>query len=111
SVRDGPECARTDADNQWLWRQNRRRLDAESIHDAILQVAGRLDTTMEGPSVQQFTLRPGVHVTPVVDYANYDLNSRGSCRRAVYRFLFRTLPDPFFDALDAADPSSLTPVR
>ena len=32
--------AAKDADNQWLWRQNRRRLDAESIHDAILKLAG-----------------------------------------------------------------------
>ena len=103
--------AAIDADNQWLWRQNRRRLDAESIHDAILSLAGRLDTTMGGPSVQQFTLEPGVHVTPVVDYTQYDWNSPGSRRRSVYRFLFRTLPDPFFDALDAADASQLTAVR
>ncbi len=62
----------------WLWRQHRRRLDAESIHDAILRVAGRLETTMGGPSVQQFTLSPGVHVTPVVDYTRYDWNSPGA---------------------------------
>ncbi len=74
-------------------------------------VAGRLDTTMGGPSVRQFALRPGVHVTPVVDYTRYDWNSPGSSRRSVYRFLFRTLPDPFFDALDAADSSQLTAVR
>ncbi len=75
--------AAADADNQWLWRQNRRRLDAESTHDAILKLAGRLDTAMGGPSVQQFTLSPGVHVTPVVDYTKYDWNSVGSCRRGV----------------------------
>ena len=45
-------------------------------------VAGRLDTTMGGPSVQQFTLSPGVHVTPVVDYTQYDWDSPGSRRRA-----------------------------
>jgi hypothetical protein len=106
-----PRFAAKDADNQWLWRQNRRRLDAESIHDAILALAGRLDLTMGGPSVQQFTLSPGVHVTPVVDYTLYNWDSPGSCRRAVYRFVFRTLPDPFYDALDAADPSQLTAVR
>jgi len=61
--------------------------------------------------VQQFTLRPGVHVTPVVDYSRYDWDSPGASRRSVYRFLFRTLPDPFYDALDAADASQLTAVR
>ena len=103
--------AAKDADNQWLWRQNRRRLDAESAHDAILTLAGRLDLKMGGPSVQQFALSPGVHVTPVVDYTLYDWNRSGSCRRAVYRFVFRTLPDPFFDSLDSADASQLTAAR
>jgi hypothetical protein len=111
SVRHDASFAAIDGDNQWLWRQNRHRLDAESVHDAILAVAGRLDATMGGPSVQQFSLRPGVHVTPVVDYTQYDWNSPGSCRRGVYRFVFRTIPDPFFDALDAADASQLTAVR
>jgi hypothetical protein len=103
--------AAKDADNVWLWRQNRRRLDAESVHDAILSLAGRLDQKMGGPSVRQFALRPGVHVTPVVDYTQYSWDSPGSCRRAVYRFVFRTLPDPFYEALDSADASQLTAVR
>jgi hypothetical protein len=111
SVCHNASFAAIDGDNQWLWRQNRRRLDAESVHDAILAVAGRLDPTMGGPSVHQFSLRPGVHVTPVVDYTQYDWNSPGSRRRGVYRFVFRTIPDPFFDALDAADASQLTAVR
>ena len=106
-----PAFAAKDSDNLWLWRQNRRRLDAESVHDAILSLAGRLDPTMGGESVRQFTLSPGVHVTPVVDYTGYDWASPGSCRCAVYRFVFRTLPDPFFDALDSADASQLTAVR
>ena len=108
---DNPSNSALDADDAWLWRQRRRRLDAESIHDAILQVAGRLDTTMGGPSVRQFMLSAGVHVTPVVDYTRYDWNSPGSSRRSVYRFVFRTLPDPFFDILDAADSSQLIAVR
>jgi len=81
------------------------------VHDAILSLAGRLDLTMGGPSVRQFSLSPGVHVTPVVDYTDYNWDGPGACRRAVYRFVFRTLPDPFYDALDSADPSQLTAVR
>jgi hypothetical protein len=109
--KDDPSASAVDADATWLWRQHRRRIDAESIHDAILAAAGDLDTTMGGPSVQQFTLSPGVHVTPVVDYTRYDWNGPGASRRSVYRFLFRTLPDPFYDALDAADASQLVAVR
>jgi Protein of unknown function (DUF1553) len=103
--------AAIDADNRFLWRQNRRRLDAESVRDAILLASGRLDRTMGGPSVRQFALSPGVHVTPVVDYSKYDWTTSDSARRGVYRFLFRTLPDPFMDSLDAADASQLTPSR
>jgi Protein of unknown function (DUF1553)/Protein of unknown function (DUF1549)/Planctomycete cytochrome C len=111
SSRSAAEFAALDTDNQWLWRQNRLRLDAESLHDALLQIAGRLDPAMHGPSVRQFSMRPGVHVTPEVDYTRYDWNGPGSGRRSVYRFLFRTLPDPFFEALDAADSSQLVAVR
>ena len=95
-----------------LWRQNRRRLDAESIHDAILGVAGALDSTMGGPSVQQFTLRPGRarHAGGRL-HASTTGTAPAHRRRSVYRFIFRTLPDPFFDALDAADASQLTAVR
>lgn len=39
-----------DADNQWLWRMNRRRLTVESFRDAILAVCGNLDLKTGGPS-------------------------------------------------------------
>jgi len=90
---------------------NRSRLDAESVRDAVLQITGRLDLTMGGPSVQQFHLSPGIHVTPVVDYGKFDVDSRESYRRSIYRFIFRTLPDPFMDSLDCADSSQLTAAR
>jgi hypothetical protein len=103
--------AQTDADNRLLWRMNPTRLDAESVRDAILQITGQLDLTMGGPSVKQFSLSPGIHVTPVVDYATFDIDSPENRRRSIYRFLFRTLPDPFMDSLDCPEASQLTPVR
>lgn len=39
-----------DADNRFLWRANRRRLDIESWRDTLLDVAGTLDRSMGGPS-------------------------------------------------------------
>ena len=111
SSRDNPAFARIDSDNRLLWRMNRSRLDAESVRDAILQVTGDLDLTMGGPSVKQFTLSPGIHVTPVVDYAKFDIDSPDNRRRSIYRFLFRTLPDPFMDSLDCPEASQLAPVR
>jgi mono/diheme cytochrome c family protein len=111
STRHDSRFAAIDGDNRYLWRMNRTRLDAEEVHDAVLLVAGKLDRTMGGPSVKQFIQSPGVHVTPKVDYESFDVDRPENNRRSVYRFIFRTLPDPFMDALDCPDSSQLTPVR
>jgi hypothetical protein len=100
-----------DGDNRLLWRMNRTRLDSECIHDAILAASGRLDVRMGGPSDRQFSLRPGIHVTPTIDYREFDLDSNAARRRSVYRFLFRTLPDPLYEALDCPSGDHMAPVR
>jgi hypothetical protein len=100
-----------DSDNRLLWHSPRQRLDAESIRDAVLQISGKLDLTVGGPSVRQFNMSPGIHVTPNVDYLNFNVDDVSNHRRSVYRFLFRTLPDPLMDSLDCPDGSQLTPVR
>ncbi len=100
-----------DNENRLLARMNRTRLDADQVRDAILQISGALDLRMGGPSDQQFDLQPGHHVTPKIDYAKFDVDGPLARRRSIYRFLFRTLPDPFMDALDCPAGDQLTPVR
>ena len=100
-----------DPDNRLYWRMNRSRQDAECVRDSILQFAGGLDRAMGGPSDQQFGLKPGIHVTPKVDYAAFDVDSPAGSRRSVYRFLFRTLPDPFMSALDCPAGDQITAAR
>ena len=39
-----------DADNVYFWRMNRQRLDIEAWRDALLDISGRLDPALEGPS-------------------------------------------------------------
>jgi hypothetical protein len=111
SVRQVTELAARDGSNRLLWRANRQRLDAESVRDAVLAISGRLDLRMGGPSDRQFDLKPGIHVTPRIDYGKFDLDSDAGRRRSVYRFLFRTLPDPLMDALDCPAGDQLTPAR
>ena len=41
-----PEYQERDPENRLLWRQNRRRLEAEPVRDSILFVGGGLDETM-----------------------------------------------------------------
>jgi len=104
-----PEGDRIDGDNRLLWRMSRTRLDAESIRDGILVVSGGLDPRMGGPSDQQFFFKDD-H-SPVYDYARFDFEGPGASRRAIYRFLVRSVTDPFMDSLDCADPSMLVPRR
>ena len=111
SSKHNPEYAKLDGDNRSLWRMNRTRLDAESVRDALLQITGKLDLTMGGPPVQQFVMAPGKHVTPEVDYVNFDADNPANFRRSIYRLLFRTMPDPFMETMDCPDLSQLTPVR
>ncbi|HVU86644.1 MAG TPA: DUF1553 domain-containing protein, partial [Pirellulales bacterium] len=100
---------RLDAANRFLWRQNRRRLDAEAVRDAVLATSGKLDLTMHGPSVRQFAFKDD-H-SPIYDYARFDVDDPGAYRRSVYRFIVRSVPDPLMECLDCADPSLLTPKR
>jgi hypothetical protein len=104
-----PECAQLDADNRFLWRFNPARLDAETIRDSILFISGKLDLTMGGPAVQQFYFKDD-H-SPVYDYTQFDVDSPAGCRRSIYRFTVRSVPDPLLDSLDCPDASILTPKR
>lgn len=111
SAKHDAKAAAIDGDNRLLWRGPRMRLDAEQVRDAVLAISERLDPTRGGPSDQQFGMRPGIHVTPIVEYGTFDWDRPQGHRRSVYRFVFRTLPDPLVDCLDGADASTLTPKR
>jgi hypothetical protein len=109
SSRSHPAGERVDAENRLLWRQNRQRLDAESIRDAVLAASGKLDLTMGGPSVKQFLFKDD-H-SPVYDYTKNDVDSPGNYRRSVYRFVVRSVADPLMETLDCPDPSMITGKR
>jgi Protein of unknown function (DUF1549)/Protein of unknown function (DUF1553)/Planctomycete cytochrome C len=117
SALDRADAAVRDPDNHLLWRMNRARLTAEQVRDSLVQTSGRLDLTMGGPSIVQFvhrgkaTFMPVGGAPPFLDYDGFAPDAPENRRRAIYRFLFRTVPDPFMDALDTPDGGSLTPVR
>ncbi len=46
------DAATIDAENNLLWRQNRRRLSFEGVRDSLLDAAGDLDRRLGGPSVK-----------------------------------------------------------
>ncbi|HEY0076483.1 MAG TPA: DUF1553 domain-containing protein [Abditibacteriaceae bacterium] len=98
------KAAQLDSNNVMLWRQNRRKLDAESVRDATLAVSGTLDLTMGGPGWQDFVIERPEH-SPHYKYDKADPADVKTWRRSIYRFIVRSQMQPFMTALDCADPS------
>ncbi|GDY20967.1 hypothetical protein LBMAG56_23130 [Verrucomicrobiota bacterium] len=99
-----PSPSHTDSDNRYLWRQNRRKLEAEAVRDSVLLVSGKLDARMGGPAFQDFIVEKPEH-SPHYEYGLHDPNDPKSHRRSVYRFIVRSQMSPFMTTLDCADPS------
>jgi hypothetical protein len=96
-----------DAQNRLLWRQNPRRLDAESLHDAVLAVSGKLNLERGGPGFRDFKFTEAY--APIYEYVTPDRPELW--RRSIFRFIVRTTPQQFMTTLDCPDPANLTPSR
>jgi hypothetical protein len=92
-----------DPNNQLVWRQARRRMEAEVLRDSVLATAGSLDRTIGGPGV-----------FPYIDPALFAASSRrtwpgkpeddaSTYRRSIYVFSKRTIPLPMFELFDKPD--------
>lgn len=99
--------AQIDADNRLLWRQNPRRLEAEAIRDAVLQVSGKLNPERGGPGFEDFKYEDAY--APIYRYVTAD--EPPLWRRSIYRYIVRTTPDRFLTTLDCPDPANLTAKR
>jgi hypothetical protein len=82
-----PAARQADPDNRLFGRMARRRLEAESVRDSLLAVAGRLDGKLGGPAARDFA-------TP---------------RRTLYLFTVRSDRSGFGPLFDSAD--STAPVE
>ncbi|HAC91898.1 MAG TPA: hypothetical protein DCF63_14925, partial [Planctomycetaceae bacterium] len=98
------KAQQVDAQNRFLWKASRRKLDAEAFRDAVLAVSGQMDWTMDGPSFQDFVVVQPEH-SPHYEYHLHDPTDPKTHRRSIYRFLVRSKPQPFMSCLDCADPS------
>lgn len=84
-----PDIAtRNDPTNQWLWRMNARRLQAEEIRDTLLAVSNELDAARGGPSVDP-----------------------SEPRRTIYTKVLRNSKDPLLELFDAPDGLTSTALR
>ena len=105
-----PANEKIDTSNAFLWRMNRRKLEAEAVNDSVLTVAGKLDLKMGGPGFQDFVIDKPAH-SPHYEYDQHDVEDPKSHRRSVYRFIVRSQPQPFLTVLDCADPSMTVATR
>lgn len=88
---DIPASRAVDPENRLLWRANRRRLDAESMLDSMLYLAGRLSLSAGGPPRQ------------------WDEQIRRP--RAVYGFVSRRRLDVRLGLFDFPNPNRTSPRR
>ncbi|MEI7820542.1 MAG: DUF1553 domain-containing protein [Verrucomicrobiota bacterium] len=107
SARLLPSAATVDSANRLLWRQNPRRLDAESLRDAVLAVSGKLNIERGGPGFRDFNYTEAY--APIYEYITPDKPELW--RRSIYRFIVRTTPHQFMSTLDCPNPANLTPAR
>ncbi len=81
-----------DPENRLLWRMNRRRLEFESLRDALLAVSGSLEPHLGGPPVEIF----GGQFVP---------------RRSIYGAIDRMDLPPLLSTFDFPSPATLSPKR
>ncbi len=105
---DHPQNALKDPKNIYLWRFNRRRLDAEEIRDSLLAVSGNLDPAPGGqqPFPPEMGWKYTQHKPFVGAEGDYDTN-----QRSVYLMQQRIRRQPFLDLFDGSDPNAETGVR
>ncbi len=84
-----------------------RRLEAESLRDAILATSGQLDTRMGGPGYNIW--EPNTNYVAV--YKPRSELGADAFRRMVYQFKPRSQPDPTFSAFDCPDAALVAPRR
>ena len=105
SCDENDAAALIDPNNDLLWKFRRHRLDAESIRDALLAVAGTLDRKMGGP--HPFPASTSWDYTQHKPFiAVYD-----SPLRSVYLMSQRIRRHPFFGTFDGAETNMSTSMR
>ena len=100
-----PAAAEIDPDNRLLWRAHQRRLDPESLRDAILSVAGTLDSASMDSTVSYL----GDQATAVGKNENRR-RSDYLCRSVYLPVIRNDLPE-IFEVFDFADPHVTTGAR
>ena len=110
SSRHRPKVAENDPNNHLLHRQNRFRVQAETIRDLTLAASGQLSPKIGGPSVFP-PLPPGVAELSYANNFRWKTSAgEDQFRRGMYTFFKRTSPHPNLITFDCPD-SNITCVQ
>ncbi len=88
----------------WLWRMNRRRLEAEALRDGMLQIAGQLDSTWAAPA-SRISPSSTLNTRRIMNTIARLRTIRPRCAGRSIAFIVRSKPQPLMTVLDCADPS------
>ncbi len=102
-----PLALKRDAQNRLLWRREPHRMEAETLRDAMLAVAGMLNQQLGGPPYQDFK----TSTFNSQFYEMIDPVGPAFHRRTIYRTWVRSGRSTLLDAFDCPDPSTMTPNR
>jgi hypothetical protein len=93
--------AKTDPDNRFLWRMNRRRLEAETLWDALHASAGNLNLKMGGRPVMPPLADD--ELSALRERPNWVVSAdpREHTRRGLYVLVRRNFKFPMFEVFDA----------
>ena len=101
-----PAAEAIDSGNRLLWRMNMRRLEAESLRDALLWASGELDPRIGG-TVNEWKAKMFS-----VDDANNETANYQTRRRSIYLPVVRGASlHEMMQLFDMGDPNSITPRR
>ena len=84
-------CEKVDPDNELLWRQAMRRLEAEPLRDAILATAGTLNTPMFGAGQAVAREKDGEVIVSA---------GQNQGRRSIYVKILRLNPETMLEVFD-----------
>jgi hypothetical protein len=104
-----------DPDNRLYWRMNRKRMEGETLRDAILSVSGNLNPKMGGRPVR-VPIEPEVYDLIFTEYerdglwpVNPDKNVQN--RRSIYLYNKRSVRLPLLTSFDQPDAITSCPMR
>jgi hypothetical protein len=103
--------ARIDPSNQYLWRMNRPRMDAETLRDSVLSVAGVLNLKTGGrPVIPPLTKEELAGMWAPKQWP-VSLDPAEHNRRSVYLYVKRSFPFPMLAIFDVPDTAVSCPRR